>query len=269
MLFRSFQKLAYLQINDEIVKIANWSGLNAYISERNAFGTELRMHATGDLAREIIKDNFFDRNLNSDHKQYRCLAIKNNSDTQVLKNVKLFFNTASRNDLSKVRIAIEEPSSNYYAGSSSTTGITAFSVDALINAFELDYFKNAPIVFNSGQNAGQIRTVNSYIPSSGTIIIDKKLPYQISVNDNFFIDTAAAYRSKSALKEPISNTISNFYDPTQYIDGISININNNRPDGEDLLPKQVIYVWLERSILEINDEYYGNRFSLSLAYSRV
>lgn len=262
------QKLEYLQINDEIVRVSKWSGLNAYLSERNVFDTGLRMHASGDLVREIKYNYFFDRNLSADYKQYRCLALKNDSETETIKNLRIFLNTPSRNNLSQIRIAIEEPKSNYYNSESSSNGVTAFAVNSLINAYPNDYFVDAPIIFQSGPNENQIRFVKSYIASSGTIVIDKRLPVNIAIGDKFFIDTAPAFRNKSAVKIPTGANISEFINPLQSLDGVSIGI-SQRVDGGDLLPKQVIYIWLERSILEINDEYYGNRFSLSAIYSRV
>lgn len=48
-----------------------------------------------------------------------------------------------------------------------------------------------------------------------------------------------------------------------------MNIGGNRLNGSDLRPNEVIYVWIERSISESNDEFINNRFSLSVKYSKV
>ena len=227
------------------------------------------MHSIGDLLREIKNSDFFDRNLSADFAQYRCIALKNTSETETYKNVRIFFNTPSRNSLSKISIALEEPSSNYYSGQATTGGVTAFSDSNLVNAYQSDYFVGSAIVFKSNSNLNQIRYVTSYVPSSGTIVFDQRLIANVAIGDKYYIDTRASYRNKTALKTPTGSRISEFYNPQDFTDGIPINIKSNRADGNDLLPNQVIYIWLERSILEINDEYYGNRFSLSVKYSRV
>jgi len=263
------QKSEYVQVNDEIMKVSKWVGNIAYISERNAFDTPLRMHPKNSIVREISKNNFFDLNFGPDRKQYRCVAIKNINTNDVAKNMKVFFNVNSRNNLSRIRLAIESPLSDYFAGTVSTSGITAFSVISLVNEFDSSYFVSAPLVFTSGSNIGQIRIVKSYNPTSGTIELDQKLPFTIGVGDSFYIDTAPSQRTKSGTKAPSGSRVSAFYDVTSEDNAISINVGNNRLSGNDLRPNEVVYVWVERSIAESNDEFSNNRFSLSVKYSKV
>ena len=263
------QKSEYIQINDEIMKIGKWVGNIAYISERNSFDTPLRMHPKNSIVREISKNDFFDTNFGADRKQYRCIAIKNINTSDVAKNMKVFFNVNSRNNLSKIRLAIEAPLSDYFAGAASTIGITAFAVTDLVGSFDSSYFVSAPIVFTSGKNIGQVRIVKSYNPTSGTIELDQRLPYTISIGDSFYIDTAPSQRTKSGTKAPTGSRVSAFYDAINTDSAISINIGGNRLNGSDLRPNEVIYVWIERSISESNDEFVNNRFSLSVKYSKV
>jgi len=264
-----FQSSQYLQINDEIIKIDKWIGSKAYISERNSFDTPLRMHSANSVIRKIAKNDFFDNKLSSDRKQYRCLAIKNTNKTDVAKNMKVFLRLYSRNNLSVIRLAIESPISDYYEGVSSSTGLTAFSVIGLIGNFESSHFVASPIVFTSGVNTGQIRIIKSYNPTSGTIELDQRLPFSISSGDSFYIDTAPCQRVKSGTKPPSGDRVSAFFDANREEDAISINIGENRISGNDLLPNEVIYIWIERGISDINDEFINNRFSLSVIYSKI
>jgi hypothetical protein len=263
------QKNKFLQIDDEIVRVDKWSGLSAYLSDRNVYDTPLRMHSKGTVIRELIKNSFFDYNLGPNRKQYRCVAIKNINTENTAKDLRVYFNTNSRNNLSTIKIAIETPKSDYYSGAASTSGITSFAVYDLINTFEDDHYAQSAIVFTSGSNLNQTRIIKSYIKSSGTIILDQKLPYNISAGDSFYIDTAPATRNKSSVKAPVGENISQFYNPIDFDNSIPINVMGNRVSGNDLKPNEAIYVWLERSIASINDEYENNRFSLSLSYSRV
>lgn len=263
------QKSDYLQINDEIVKVGKWVGTVAYLQERNSFNTPLRMHPKGSIVREIAKNNFFDNNFGADRKQYRCIAVKNTNKNDVAKNMKVFFNIYSRNNLSNVRLAIESPLSDYYTNISSSTGITAFSVSNLVGKFDQNHFVSSPIVFTNGVNIGQIRIVKSYNPTSGILELDQRLPNPISIGDAFYIDTAPSQRIKSGTKKPSGSNISDFFDVNNKTNALSINVKGNRASGFDLRPDEVIYVWMERSIDESNDEFINNRFSLSILYNKV
>lgn len=263
------QKAQYLQINDEIIEVSRWSGTTAYIARRNSLGTGLRFHPAGSIVREIYKNNFFDKNFSDNRLQYRCICIRNENIANVAKDVRVYFNTEDRNNLAYIKVAIEIPNSDYYAGMASSTGYSSFTVSTLAGLFANDHFVGAPIVFTTGANIGQKRFVKNYIANSGNVILDQKLPYNISVGDAFYIDTAPATRIKSPYIKPAGSRISNFYELGDMTNSLSINVQGIRENGNDLANFEAIYVWLERSINTINDEYKDNRFSLSLSYSRV
>lgn len=256
----------YLQVNDEIIKISKWQEYVGYISERNVFDTPLRFHPKGSTIRGVISNSFFDKTFNKDGKQYRCLAIKNSNIADSAKDLKVYFKFPSRNNLSGLRLAIETPKNDYYLGTASSSGLTAFTVTGLVGAFDEDHFALSPIKFTNGLNINQTRFVKSYNPTSGTIILDSRLPYSISYGDSFFIDTAPSQRIKTGTISPLNL---DFYNANDEDNAISINVSNNRISGNDLLPNEVIYLWIERSISESNDEYIGNRSVIELIYSKV
>lgn len=263
------QKSSYLQINDEIVKISKWVSNVGYISERNVFGTPLRMHPKGSIIKEISKNDFFDANLGPDRKQYRCIAIKNTNNKDIAKNMKVFCNIPSRNNLSTIRLAIENPISDYYKGTSSSQGITAFSDNSLVGKLTSSHFVSSPIYFINGPNAGQVRLVKSYNPTSGTIEIDQRLPNNISFGESYVIDTAPCQKTKSGTKAPSGSRVSAFFDANNEESAISINVNGGRDSNVNLLPNEVVYVWIERAISASNDEFLNNRFSLTVSYSKI
>lgn len=263
------QKAQYVQIDDEIIEISRWSGTIGYIAHRSALNTGLRMHPAGSVVREIYKNNFFDKNFSDARLQYRCICVRNENANFTAKDMRLFFNTQDSNNLADIKIAIEIPSSDYYTGASSSTGFSSFTVDTLAGLFYNDYFVGAPITFTTGSNIGQKRFIKNYIANSGNLILDQRLPYNVAIGDQFYIDTAPATRTKSPHVKPLSSRISDFFAVGDYNNSIEINTQGIRTNGNDLGSYEAIYVWFERSINVVNDEYKDNRFSLSLSYSRV
>ena len=259
----------YLQINDEIVRVNKWSGYTVYLLERNSFGTPLRFHPQNSLIKDLNKNDLFDSTLGEDGKQYRCIAIKNTNQTEIAKNLKVFFELPSRNNLSGMRLAIEAPKSDYYADSVLAGGITAFTVANLVGLFGQEHFVSAPIVFTSGSNKGQSRIVQSYNPTSGTIVIDTRLANPIVAGDTFYIDTSPCQRIKSGTKAPTTPAASAFFVAEGKDNAVSINVSANRLSGNDLYPNEVIYIWIERSISESNDQFLNNRAIVNLIYSKV
>lgn len=258
-----------LQINDEIVEVNKWEGFTVYLTQRNMFGTPLRFHPKNSVVRTLSKNDLFDSNFSTDGKQYRCIALANTNQTEIAKNVKVFFSLPSRNNLSGMRLAIETPKSDPYKGEVTSGGITSFSDAGLVNAFEANHYASAPIYFTSGNNEKQIRIITSYSPATGTLVLDSRLPFDISVGDSFYIDASPAQFAKSGMKKPTSPPASEFFNATEELNAVSINVSNNRLSGNDLKPNEVIYIWIERSISESNDEFLNNSSILGVVFSKV
>lgn len=278
----SLRSYEYLQIQDEIVKVSSWQGRKVFLSERNAFGTPLRVHYAGATVKGLLSNQVFNQAFSSDRKQYRCIAIRNESLISTAKNVKIYFKTPSRNSKTKWRIAIEIPRSDAYAGSATSGTENSFTDSNLASLLFDDYFKTAPVFFTSGQNNGQSRIVTSY-SSDGTFAFDEPLPYPVSVNDTFYIDTAPAQRISNGLVAPRLQSsgrddakapylISEFQSADGFTQGRSINIEGFRSDplrsSNDLAPRQAVYVWIERSLEPSNSGQENNRFDLTLEYTK-
>jgi hypothetical protein len=259
----------YIQINDEIIKISQWQNNIGFISQRNVFDTPLRMHPIGSRISIVDKNAYFDQNIGTSRKQYRCYAIKNLHKTYTIKDLRLFSSINNRNDNSQIRIAFEATKSDYFEGVASSEGITAFSVFSLINKKPIDYYKNAPIKFISGANINQSRLIKSYTPSTGTLELNERLAFNISNNDNFIIDPQPSTKMKSSNLKPNGPLISEFVDIPN--DDMSVPISNLLPTytASNLLPNQMFYLWIERSIGPQSDEYINNRISLSFSFNTI
>jgi len=268
-----------IQIRDELITIGKWDGTTAHVTERNAYGTPIRFHPEGAIVRGLTKNNFFNNVMSKENSQYRCIAIRNSSSTEIAKNVKVYFKLISRNNLSNVRFAIEIPRSEYHAGVISSSGSrTVFKDSSLAGLFSNNHYLKAPVTFQTGNNTSQTRVVVGYIGETGEFTLDENLPNLTQTGDKYVIDTSPAQRVSSGLVSPKLVTgsvtdapfaISEFSSATFPVNGISINIDNKRKNGSNLHPNEVIYIWLERKIDDSNESFINNRSMVTLLYNRV
>lgn len=266
-----------LQINDEVVEVEKWDGNIAYIKKRQAYNTPIRYHRNNSIIRGFAKNDIFDLKFNVNRKQYRCIALKNTSSSEIARDLKIFSKLASRNNLSRVRIAIEVPRSEYHSGSAGF-GARKFFIDAsLANVWNNDHFKDCSLTFTSGSNSGQTRIVTYYDGATGRFDLDSDLPNNIKSGDRFYVDTSPAQRVKSGLYSPLTGeealaagyVVSDFENATFYNNALALDFAIDRPNGKDLGPQEVIYIWIEREIDDINDKFENNRFVLSVNFNRI
>jgi hypothetical protein len=215
----------------------------------------------------IYKNINFDKRFGSNRKQYRCFALKNINSEFTIKNVSLYSSLRNRNYNSQMRLALEIPRNQIFQGSCSSNGITAFSCTELINAYLPNYFVHAPLQFTSGKNINQIRFVKSYIPSTGTIELDVRLPYTIEINDKFIINPQPSIRMKNWYTQPTGSAISNFLNIPMAENALSLQELLPARANSHMLPNEVIYLWIERSIQPQSDEYNSNRLSIGFYFS--
>lgn len=267
----------FIIINDEIIEIEKWDGNKVYIKNRNVYDTPIRFHMAGSVVCECVKNSLFNNKFSEDRYQYRCIAIKNTSEEEVAKDVYVYFKIDSRNDLAQYKIAIEIPKSEYYEGSSQD-GTRQYFIDSdLIESFSDEYFTNAALTFLSGSNSGQTRIISSFIKKSGKIVLDYELPYEIKKGDTYKIDPSPSQRLKTGTESPLTGSsanlsgrnVSDFTDVLYDNNAISINVNGLREDGGNLLPNQLIYVWIQRYLEDINEGMSNNRIMISVNYNRI
>ena len=269
-----------IQIQDEILAVEDWNEGTAIISERQSHGTPIRFHPIGSVVRGIKNNDLFDTKFNKNRKQYRCIAIRNETSSEYAKDVKVYFNLLSRNLLSGTRLAIEIPRSEFRSGTASSGSATFFADDSLVNTFADDHYVTAAVTFTTGANSGQTRIVVSYNGESGIFFLDSQLPNAVSNGDNYCVDTAPSQRIVTGEVAPevgiLDQTgpvppylIGEFQEAQYFIEGVSIDVNGRRVNGTTLGPKQAIYVWVERELEDINEEFTNNRMFVTVGYSRV
>jgi hypothetical protein len=267
-----------LQINDEVMEVDRWDGLTAYIKTRQSFGTPIRYHPKGSVVRGLINNEIFDGKLNKEKRQYRCIAIKNASENgDIARDVIVYFKLASRNNFSATRLAIEIPKSQYHQ-SSASSGNRSFLRDTQIaNQYEDGYFVDCYLTMESGDNSGQSRLVTGYTGSTGEYVFESDLPYMINQNDVYSVGVAPSQRVKSGFEMPLTGSdalaagrvVSEFQSASFFRNGLNINFNETRTNGGDLHPNEVIYVWIEREIDDINEAFSNNRAVLAINYNKV
>jgi len=271
---------ALIQIQDEILAVGDWNEGTAIISERQSHGTPIRFHPVGSLVRGIKNNDLFDTKFNKNRKQYRCIAIRNETSNEYAKDVKVYFNLLSRNLLSGTRLAIEIPRSEFRSGEASSGSTTFFSDTSLENIFADDHYVTAAVTFTTGANSGQTRIVVSYNGETGTFFLDSQLPSEINSGDGYYVDTAPSQRIVTGEVAPEIGIldqsspvppylIGEFQEAQYFIEGVSIDVDGRRTNGATLGPKQAIYVWIERELEDINEEFSNNRMFVTVGYSRV
>ena len=274
----NLSSFSLLQINDEIVEIDRWDGTTAYIKTRQSFGTPIRYHPLGSIVRGLVKNDIFDGKLNKEKKQYRCIAIKNASEiNDIARDVVVYFKLASRNNFSTTRLAIEIPKSQFHEGSASEGGRSFLCNGQIANEYEDGHFINCYLTIDSGDNSGQSRLVTEYTGSTGKFVFESDFPYLINQNDNYSIDVAPSQRVKSGFQSPLTGddalavgrTVSEFQNAVFFQNALSINFNGSRTNANNMQPNDVVYVWIEREIDDINEAFSNNRAVLTVNYNKV
>lgn len=274
----SLSDYSILQIGDELLTVKEWKDSTAIIEERHAFGTPIRYHPEGAKVRGVGKNDIFDRILSKTGKQYRCIAVRNDSLSEIAREVKVFFKVTSRNTLSQTRFAIEIPKSEYYEGTATSGSVLVLIDSSLAGVHDDDHFVGVPLTMTSGGSAGQTRVVSGYQGSTGSFTLESELPSAIRSGNTFRINAAPSQLISSGTVSPsLSSTLSTarpylitaFQSAIFATNGISIDVSGERDHGADLQPNDVIYIWLEREIDDNNDEFLNDRAIVTLSFSRT
>ena len=275
----------YIQIQDEIIEVESWTGTTAIVAKRNAFDTPLRVHFVGVVIRGLSANSIFTSGFSKARRQYRCIAIRNDSDSLNAKKAKVYIKIPSRNNRSRWNVSIEIPRSEYRASFATGGTISSLIDSSLANILSDNHYNTAPIVFVDGNNVGQSRIVTAYDGSTGTFSFDEDLPFIPSTGDAYYVDTAPSQRIASGIMKPITTSyldtnikppylIEEFSSADGFASAISIDSSGQREtqnerSSVDLGPKEAIYVWIERELDDDNAGQNNNRLALTLQFSKV
>lgn len=260
--------------NSELMKISETEnseyGDEIITVSREDFGTNSKVHVEGDIAYIQNKNSLLNSSFDENGKQYRCIAIKNTSNTDTLYNVTIYIKSNSKNSNSKVKIALEIPS-NDLINSTSTSGTSISVIDeSLIGNYDDDFFVGRLFVVTDSDslNYNIAQRISSFDSRTGTITFADSFVYDVESNISYRIEQPASQRIISGRSTPSFNTeyVSELIDSVGIESGISLNFSGNRTNENNLLPNELMYIWFERDVSNNTDKYIDNSFIFTINY---
>ncbi|KKM28134.1 hypothetical protein LCGC14_1567740 [marine sediment metagenome] len=267
----------YISINSEIIKVSPISNNVVSIQQRGV-NDILNVHVVSDLVKGGTINKIFNDTFNDSYKQYRCIAVKNISDNVdpsanlISYNMEVYLVQGSRNINTDIKMAIEIPKSQYFKGfSTSWTNISLIDISLIGGTLQDNDCKDAYLRILSGPNSGRNRLISSYDSSTGIFIFYDSLAVDYSSSYNYIIEyevePTPAQRIKTGTESPSFGTgyVSNL---SAFTESSPVGINlTNKTDGNNLYSKDVIYVWLERTIRKGSEIFNANNSIIGLKYS--
>lgn len=265
--YSSLLDKTYVSVGAETMKVESISSNNINITQRS-LNTSRYSHPSGFVIRGV-SDGFFNDDLNDDLKQYRCVALKNTSTSDTAYNMKIYLKQDTVNSGSTIKLAVEVPKSDYLS-STSTSWSSMYLVDtSLGTTYDDNHFSDALLVFTSGPNSGQTRLISSYDKSENKFVFYNSLPFT-SGNPaavTYYVLPSPAQRIASGIYSPTFNStrVSSLQSPT-LSSPISIDVNSQRTDGNNLGHDDLIYIWIERAMTKGVEADPENTFVIGVLY---
>ena len=272
-----WQGVEYINIGNEVIQVFPIVNGNITVVQRGYNGI-INMHKDGDEVR-AFSQQLFNSAFNDDYKQYRCIAIKNESlllenpsGGSVAYNFSVNLKQNSRNNDSLIKISLEQPASQYIS-STSTSWTTMQIVDtSLIGVYSDNYFKEAYLKILSGGNAsGQGKIINSFDSTTGTFTFYSSFSslYNYDGNVDYEILPAPAQRIKTGAISPMvgnSNVLS--FVETSILSPLRFIMTDvSGTEISDLYPNDVVYIWFERTVEKGAENFNNNDIVLNVNYS--
>lgn len=270
-----WQGIEYINVGNELMKIPPFVNGSIVVSQR-AYNNIHNVHLVGDTARAVASKELFNDVFNDSYKQYRCIAIKNistnstdPSNEQVVYDLEVYIKQNSRNTNSDIRIALEQPSSEYISGISTSWSTMTLIDTSLIDVYDDDYFKESFLKITNGAASGQGKVISSFDRATGTFTFYNSFSSALDfdITPTYEVLPSPAQRIKTGTISPIvgSSNVTQFFRPDEFtpltfFEQASVfNISN-------LSPNDVMYVWIEMTVEKGNEEFLNNDFVLNLRY---
>jgi hypothetical protein len=273
-----WQGVEYINIGNEMIKVSPMTNGTVSVIQRG-YNVIINMNIANDRVRAESSKELLNNVFSDDYKQYRCIAIKNDSlivdpsgDLNAY-NFGIYLKQNSRNSESSIRISLEQPNSQYLA-SASTSWTTQTIVDeSLIGVYSDDHFNEAYLKVLSGDAEGQGKIVLDFVSATGTFTFYDgntfSADYDYTTNVSYEVLPAPAQRIKTGIVSPVdtgdnvtSFVANNEQSPLYFWSG-----NFNNPIITDLLPNDVVYVWIERTVEKGVENFDDNDIVLNVKYS--
>ena len=265
----------YINMGDEIIKVSSVVNGSISVVQRGYNGI-INMHLANDMARAVSSKKVFNDVFNEDRKQYRCLALKNISSPadpsveRIAYDISVYLKQNSRNSASTIKLSLEQPTSQYVEGTSTSWNTMQVVDTSLIERYADNSFRNAYLKIISGGGAdGQGKLVNSFDSSTGTFTLYSSFSasYNYSKDVNYEVLPAPSQRIKTGTVSPSTSgdMVLPFYSPTEGTH-MSFITSGSNPVISDLYPNDIIYIWMERTIEKGAASFDANDVVLNFKY---
>lgn len=265
----------YINIGNEVIKVSPISHNSISVAQRGYNGIS-NMHINGDIVRLIESKDIFNNSFNSDYKQYRCIAFKNDSSLidpsggTPSYDISFFIKQNSRNENSVIKIALEQPSHQYLLSSSTRWSEMQIIDSSLIGVYADNYFKDSYLKVVSGSASGQGRLISSFDSLTGAITFYSSFSssYDFSQNVDYEILPSPAQRISTGTVSPVvgeSVDVTNFFNadessPLRFVSEGSVY------NFSDLSPNDIIYMWMERTLVKGRENFDVNNIIINVQY---
>jgi len=271
-----WQGVEYINIGNEMIRVSPMTNGTVTVVTRGYNGI-INMHIEDDVVAAVSAKELFNNVFDSDRKQYRCIAIKNDSSTSDPSgelnayNFSVCLKQNSRSEGSSIKIALEQPSSQYLSGTSSSWTTMTLTDSSLAGLYSENHFSGAYLKILSGGGTGQGKLVSSFTSATGTFTFYSSFSadYDYTANVSYEVLPAPAQRVKTGTESPVVGTVNvtsfttaSEAAPLRFATG-----NLSLPTVSDLLPNDVVYVWLERTVDKGVDNFDNNDIVLNIKYS--
>lgn len=259
---------SYLSILNEIIKVDVISSINVTATERGVNGA-IGYYPDGTIVQGVASP--FNDSFDTDRRQYRCYAIRNNSTTESAYGISAFFSQISENTNTTMRVAFEIPKSQGITGVSTSWTSSMLIDSSLAGTYADNLFADSYMTFEDSPNAGERIRISSYDGDTGTFVFADSIspdydPLLHSSSINYTVDASPAQRIKSGTDTPID---------TDYITVFSEAANRGNAlalsqilSGGNLLFGEIVYIWIEREIGKSSEPYEENSFVLNVDFEK-
>jgi hypothetical protein len=221
--------------------------------------TQNQSHAAG-TPFTSLNNSLFNNDFDAAGNQYRCIAVKNSNFRDPFYNLSFYIRSNSVTSNTAIALGIEVPLSDVFTGLASGGTIISL-IDPALN-YSDNYFEDTLITFLSGKNVNQQRIIISSDQNTGTLVFDSALPFAVASSDAYRVNPKPAQRLMVGTNTPIDV---NFVPAINLNNSVGINL-NNRINGSDLYPWEVVYLWIRRTRSPNAPATLNNRLVISSHY---
>ncbi len=272
----AWEGVTYISINDELIQVDSVVDGSISVVQRGV-NEKVKVHIVNDVARGLSERELFNDVLNDDYKQYRCIAVKNDSSVAdpsnevTANNISVYLGGNSRSLNSKVKIAIESPKSQYISGiadsiiSDSSTGTSNLVDTSLAGIYANNLFSGAYLKILSGENSGQGRVVQSF-SSSGIFYFESALSND--TNASYEVLPSPSQRIKNGMISPSVGTFVDNSSSSPLLVDLVLGDNVSFERGS-LGINDIFYIWLERNVDKGSSAFENNSALINIQYDSV